>query len=92
MRRLHAWLIYCNLLHGSYTLSVYEQCTIGSLPRTDRALALCIAISIRCLKKKVDLGSPESAANRRPNAETRYVAPNPQTPIVSIATGMKMCV
>jgi len=63
----------------------------ANVPGTESALPLCISISIRCLKKKADFGSPESAARRRPNAETRSVAPNPQTPIVSITTGMEMC-
>jgi len=44
-----------------------------------------------CLKKNIERGSPESTARRRPSANTRFVAPDPQTPKVSIATRMKMC-
>jgi len=45
-----------------------EEAPNANVPRTDSALPLCIAISICCFKKKADLGSPESVANRRPAA------------------------
>jgi len=53
------------------------------VPRTDKALPLWTAMSIRCCRKHSDRGSREASSTLRPKALTNSMAPGPHTPKVN---------
>ena len=61
--------------------------TVGKVPKTEMALPRSTETSMRCLKLKIDLGSPETTPMRRQSSRMRSTAAGSQTPMVSTATG-----